>query len=93
MNLRLSIIIIKLNSHDALMKKQRNFQTFKCIGNLKDKDKNSTIERSIAEAASSYTCGTRCCDLRLTENFVTPKVDSKNLFKTIGNYVEEPSSH
>ena len=75
------------------MKKQRNFQTFKCIWNLKDKDKNSTIERSIAEVASSYTCGTRCYNLRLTENFVTPKVDSKNLFKTIGNYVEEPSSH
>ena len=54
------------------MKKKQNFQI-----HLELKETAS----SIAETPSFYTCGTRQCDVCLTEKLLIAKADSKTLLK------------
>ena len=54
-NLMLSIIIVKIYSHDVMMKKQQNF---KIHLELQHKDKYFIIKWNIVETACPYTLGT-----------------------------------
>ena len=87
------------------MKKRPNFQihlefnpfmynvTTLCMKELKNKDKNFTIKWSVSETASPYTCGTKWCNLCLTEKLLIANADFKKLlnkksetiWKVVGN--------
>ena len=77
-DLKLSIIIIKSHSHPVLIKSNT---TMKYNWSLKDKGKNFIMKWSIAETARSYTCGTKWCDLCVTEKLLSAKANPKKLLK------------
>ena len=70
--LKVSIIIIKIHSHTVVLKKHQNFQI-----PLELQRENITIEWSIAERASPYTCGVPLCDLCLTEKLFIAKAEKR----------------
>ena len=51
----------------------------KHIWKLQDKGINFNVKWSVAAYASTYRCGSRRCDLCLTEKYVTARANHKNL--------------
>ena len=49
----------------------------KHVWKLKDKGEDFTIKWSVAAKASSYTCGSKRCDLCLTEKLLIAKADPR----------------
>ena len=51
----------------------------KYVWNLKDKGEDFTIKWSVAAKAFPYTCGSKRCDLCLTEKLLIAKADQRTL--------------
>ena len=58
---------------------EQDTELSKHIWKLQDKDFNFKVKWSVAAYASTYRCGSRRCDLCLTEKCVTARANHKNL--------------
>ena len=59
----------------------------KYIWKLKDLEKTFSLKWSIAAYASSYRCGTRRCDLCITEKYIIAMADQKSLLKNRTKFI------
>ena len=59
------------------MKRKLNFQKY--VWELKDKGEDFTIKWSVAAKVSPYICGSKPCDLCLTEKLLIAKADPRTL--------------
>ena len=58
---------------------EKKTELSKYVWKLKDKGEDFIIKWSIAAKASPYICGSKRCDLRLTEKLVIAKADPRTL--------------
>ena len=58
---------------------EKKTELSKYVWNLKDKSEDFTIKWSVAAKASPYTCGSKRCDLCLTEKLFIAKADPRTL--------------
>ena len=59
----------------------------KYIWKLKDLEKTFSLKWSIAAYASSYRCGTRRCDLCITEKYIIARADQKSFLKNRTKFI------
>ena len=71
----------RLNNHNSSFRHRHLAKTSlaRHIWSLKDEGKNYTIKWSIHRKAAPYQCGTRKCDLCLTEKAVIARADQATL--------------
>ena len=77
-NLNLSIILITTQIHFTINITNKT-ELSKHIWKLQDKGINFNVKWSVAAYASTYRCGSRRCDLCLTEKYVIARANHKNL--------------
>ena len=58
---------------------EKKTELSKYVWNLKDKGEGFTIKWSVAAKAFPYTCGSKRCDLCLTEKLLIAKADPRTL--------------
>ena len=58
---------------------EKETELSKYAWNLKTTGEDFTIKRSVAAKAFPYTCGSKLCDLCLTEKLPIAKADPRNL--------------
>ena len=75
-NSSFGIIIIRNSFEIEVMNTKLNSQN---IWELKDNNTEFYLKWSIAAYASPYRCGTRRCDLCLTEKYLIARAEQKNL--------------
>ena len=61
----------------------------KYIWKLKDLEKTFSLKWSIAAYASSYRCGTRRCDLCITEKYIIARADQKRLLNKRTEFISK----
>ena len=72
----------RYNNHTNSFRHRRHEQDTKLskhIWKIQDKGINFNVKWSVAAYASTYRCGSRRCDLCLTEKYVTARANHKNL--------------
>jgi hypothetical protein len=63
-------------------KLQKDTAPSKCIWELRDQDVEFTVELDIAQHAAPYKCGTRQCDMCLTEKMVIATADPTTMLNS-----------
>ena len=58
---------------------EQDIELSKHIGNLQYKGINFKVKWNVAAYALTYRCGSRRCDLRLTETYVIARANHENL--------------
>ena len=82
----------RCNSHTmSFLKKgyEKETELSKYVLYLKDKGEDFTIKWSVAEKVCRYICGSRRCDLCLTEKLLIAKADPKTLLNKRFEIVSE----
>ena len=68
-----------LQCHSGKKGHEKKTELSKYVWELKDKGEDFTIKWSVAAKASPYICGSKRCDLCLTEKLLIAKADPRTL--------------